>query len=192
MNTGQNVDPWLLDNKESPHWKHGLGYRPSPVNTFRQIIQSLPIRYEDHEFVDIGSGKGRTLLLAAEYPFRRITGVEYARDLHKMAVKNLVYLKSRSADDRRVSCLCMDATEYPIPEAPAVLYMHNPFRQVVMNKFLANVQASLTNNPRDSLIVVYYNPTCRRLFDESAYFSLLAEPTEKLCVYRSKPLTVSP
>src|SRR5689334_23652607 len=33
-------------------------------------------------FVDIGSGKGRVLLMAAEYPFPHIIGVELLPELH--------------------------------------------------------------------------------------------------------------
>ena len=49
-------------------------------------------------FVDLGSGKGRTLLMASDYPFRRIIGVELLPSLHQIAQENLRQYKSESAE----------------------------------------------------------------------------------------------
>ena len=56
---------------------------------FREIINSLRIDFREFTFLDIGSGKGRALLLAAEYPFRRIVGVELMPELNSMAEENI-------------------------------------------------------------------------------------------------------
>src|SRR5580658_10087482 len=43
---------------------------------WRETLPSSASRLEAYTFVDVGAGKGRTLLLAAELPFRRVIGVE--------------------------------------------------------------------------------------------------------------------
>ena len=44
---------------------------------------------EEYTFVDIGSGKGRAMMLASELPFREVVGVELNASLHQVAEKNL-------------------------------------------------------------------------------------------------------
>src|SRR5258708_3764329 len=56
---------------------------------FEQIMQILPADLHEFTFVDLGSGKGRALLMASDYPLRRIVGVEFLSDLHHTAKKNI-------------------------------------------------------------------------------------------------------
>jgi Histone methylation protein DOT1 len=60
-------------------------YQPTDPALFRQMMAELPIDFPEFIFVDLGSGKGRTLLLASEYAFRRIIGVEIVTELHRAA-----------------------------------------------------------------------------------------------------------
>jgi hypothetical protein len=46
----------------------------------RETLAALPIAYDKFAFVDCGSGKGRTLLIASEFPFKFIIGVEFAAE----------------------------------------------------------------------------------------------------------------
>ena len=49
-------------------------YQPTDPALFQEMMASLPIEFDQFTFVDLGSGKGRTLLMASEYPFRKIAG----------------------------------------------------------------------------------------------------------------------
>ena len=49
---------------------------------FRKVLASLQIAFHDYTFIDFGSGKGRALLLASEFPFKRIIGLEFSPELH--------------------------------------------------------------------------------------------------------------
>jgi len=88
----------------------GSLYQPTDEALFREMMSALPIAYERFTFIDIGSGKGRALLMAAEYPFRRIVGVELLPELHAIARENIA-----KCADRRVELLCTDARDYEFP-----------------------------------------------------------------------------
>src|SRR5579863_10326499 len=59
-------------------------YQPTEPALFREMLESLMLAgstlanarfdFREFTFIDIGSGKGRALLMAADYPFRRILG----------------------------------------------------------------------------------------------------------------------
>jgi hypothetical protein len=70
---------------------------------FEQIMQALAFSVQqsgvspsvahgtlqDFTFIDLGSGKGRALLMASAYPFKRIIGVEFMPELHRVAQENI-------------------------------------------------------------------------------------------------------
>ena len=63
----------------------GRGYQPSDPLTFHEMMAQLAIDFRDFALLDLGSGKGRALLMASDYPFRRIIGVELLPELHAIA-----------------------------------------------------------------------------------------------------------
>ena len=74
-----------------------MRYQPSDPDDFRSLVEALPFDLTDYVFVDLGSGKGRILLLASRYPFRGVVGVEFAHELNEVAERNIAL----SANHRR-------------------------------------------------------------------------------------------
>jgi hypothetical protein len=132
----------------------GHRYQPSDPATLRRTIAALPIRYEEFAFVDIGSGKGRALLVASEFPFERIVGVELAEELHEIALRNIATYSNPAQRCRSIEALCADATEYELPDLPLVLYFYNPFLESIMRRVLANAVASIAARPRAAYVVL--------------------------------------
>lgn len=150
---------------EGPSAPFGFRHQPSPPERFTEIIRSLPIRFEDFAFVDLGSGLGRALLLAAQFPFQRIVGVELSRELERVAQNNLRCFRSprRCA---RIESVLGDAATFELPGAPLVVYLYNPFDEPVLARCLKNIEHSLAGRPRP-IVVVYYYPKLRHVFEGS-------------------------
>ncbi len=144
-------------------------YEPTPAPAFREMIAALDGRYEEFTFVDIGSGKGRILLLAAEYPFRAIIGVELSPMLHQIAVHNIEKCRVRFRACENVTSTCVDAAEYRLPPGPLILYFYYPFDLPVMEKVVANIRNSLVHEPRE-IQVIYYNPVYSATLEKDALF----------------------
>jgi hypothetical protein len=132
----------------------GVRYQPSDPETLRRTIAALPIRYEEYAFVDIGSGKGRALLVASEFPFERILGVEFSQELHEIALRNIAAYSNPEQRCAAIEAVCADATEVELPGLPLVLYFYNPFLEPVMRRVMANVTASLEARPRPAFVVL--------------------------------------
>lgn len=146
----------------SRHERHGTWYEQTKPTAFEKLMKPLQIRFEDFTFVDFGSGKGRALLLASEYPFRRIIGVEFAVELHEIARLNIARYRSLTQRCRAIEVYCQDATEFVLPPEPTVYYFYNPFDAAVMTKVLANIQDSLERYPRP-VFILYCNHQHRDL-----------------------------
>ena len=136
-------------------------YDPTEPKYIRWAFRNLPINPTEYSFVDFGSGKGRVLVAAAERPFAQVIGVEYQKELHEAALKNIRSAKRIKC--RNVVSLCVDATEFSIPDSPCVLFFYNPFLGETMDRVLSNIRASLTRTQRP-VFVVYVNPILHDVF----------------------------
>jgi SAM-dependent methyltransferase len=141
-------------------------YQPTEPALFREMMAALPIDFREFTFIDIGSGKGRALLLASEYPFRRIIGVELIADLHRAAEENIAEWRTRTGQGASVEALCMDAREFVFPETPLVLYLFNPLPESGLRQVVRNLEESSRRTPRP-VWMIYHNPLLESLLDES-------------------------
>jgi len=137
-------------------------YQPTEPALFREMIESLmqvapKINLSEFTFIDIGSGKGRALLMASQYPFRRILGIELLPELHRVAKDNLSKYKSDSQQCFAIDCVLGDASEFDLPIEPTVLYLFNPLPESGLVRMIMNLEQSLRENPR-AVFVLYHNP----------------------------------
>lgn len=130
-------------------------YQPTAPEAFHEMIGQLAIDYSLFTFIDLGSGKGRTLLMASEYPFRRVLGVELLPELHHIALENIAKYKGGMGD--RVQSICTDARNFDFPPDPIVLFLFNPFPQTVLEDVLNQLMKSLAEHER-TVYLIYHNP----------------------------------
>src|SRR5579872_4680184 len=80
-----SLDPETI----GPNLDFATHYEPTPVHEAKSLIDAVPAPLEKTTFVDIGSGMGRVVMLAARRPFKTIVGVEISPTLHEVARDNL-------------------------------------------------------------------------------------------------------
>jgi hypothetical protein len=171
---------------DSANWVNVGGYWPTPTGLAQEALEGLPIRYQDFAFVDFGSGKGRVLMLASEFPFREIIGVEFSPELHAIAQQNIMHYRSATQKCRSVKCECMDFTQFPIPSGPMVAFMYNPSSEEIMLQLANSVAESFKQYPRE-LWVVYVTPTYSYIFESGKPLALRKiRASEKYNVYTNR------
>jgi predicted RNA methylase len=139
------------------HRSVGSPYWASEPELFLELIRNVGVHYPAYTFVDIGCGKGRALLLASEFPFKSVVGVELSDILVQSAKENL---RRYPAERRRCAAVevhCMDASLYDIPSGPLLLYFFHPFGESVLTKVVQRIVASYEASPRD-IRVIYSVP----------------------------------
>ena len=145
-------------------------YQPTERALFHEMVDALAhhihLDFAEFTFVDLGSGKGRALLMASDYPFRRIVGVELLPALHEIAKVNLAQYRSASRKCFRLESVCADATTYPLPAGPLVVYLFNPFPESGLRRAVANLEHALQQGPRRAY-VLYHNPQLEKVLLES-------------------------
>ena len=155
----------------------GAPYQPTEPTLFREMLESLEIEFAEYTFIDLGSGKGRTLLMAAEFPFRRVVGVELFPELHQIAVENI----ARSEHRERMEAVCMDARDYEFPAGPLLLYLFNPLPAAALERVVENLRKSLDAAPR-AVRVIYHNPTCENVLAKASFLHKVSS-THQYAIY---------
>lgn len=142
-------------------------YRVFWEDSFERVLADLPIEHGNYTFVDIGSGKGKLLLLAAHRPFRRVLGIELAPALHEIAARNIAIYHPPERRCTDVASVQADALTFEIPEGPLVCLMVNPFDTDTIRQVVARLggAASRSGSP---VFVVYAN--MRRVAEAGTIF----------------------
>lgn len=141
----------------SPNWIDGNDYMAIEPQRFCRVLASLNIAFEEYTFIDFGSGKGRALLLASEFPFKRVLGLEFSPELHRLAEQNIRQYRSETQKCRDIQSRNADFVGFSLPPEPLVLFFFDPCRIRVLAEVMAGIGQSLIAAPRP-LYVAYVAP----------------------------------
>jgi SAM-dependent methyltransferase len=157
-------------------------YQPTEPALFQEMMASLPSDLRAFTFVDLGSGKGRTLLMASEFPFRRIIGVEILPELHRVAVENIAAYSSPTQQCSDIESICADAGDFELPAVPLVLYLFNPLPEAGFRRVVQNLESSLRRKPR-TLYLLYCNPLLEHWLAKSPALKKACGGTHPYSIY---------
>lgn len=132
----------------------GGDYRPTPTLVFEWVMSAVRGDLSQYRFIDYGAGRGRVLMMAAQYPFRSIRGVEFAEELYEDARLNIAQFPRPRMRCRDVACDLADATAGVPPGGTAVHYFFAPFSRRAFAQILNGLAASLRDRPRPAYLVL--------------------------------------
>lgn len=166
------------------NWLQGTRYEGVRSESMEQVLSELSIDFRQFTFIDFGSGKGRAVLTASQFPFKKVIGVEYSKQLTNIAQKNVEIFPASQKRCRAVELACADATEFPLPSGPLVLFFNNPFGKAIMSQVEENVRASLERDSRQ-IIVLYLFAVHPEVWSESTNFHE-RRASKAVSIYESK------
>lgn len=140
-------------------------YFPTRARAVRYAIRRAGVP-TDKGFVDVGSGKGKVMLVAATMGFQKIKGIEFAPELHRIACDNMARLAPSLPTGAAIQPICADATQYELANEDCVFFMFNPFGGHVMAGFCHQVLASLTRCPR-KIWIIYADPAAQSVIESA-------------------------
>ncbi|MGE0568097.1 MAG: class I SAM-dependent methyltransferase [Bacteroidia bacterium] len=109
--------------------------------------------YLDYQFIDIGCGKGRVLLVAQKYGFSSIIGIEMSKELTTLA--NIEIDKFGQSNSKvNIQAFCENAIYFDYPNRDSVVFLFNPFDANMLEKSLN----TLLQKNKKEIILVYVNP----------------------------------
>lgn len=153
-------------NKIGIDISHATIYMPVSYFLLEEIFQQLPPSPRNH-FLDIGSGKGRALCVAAHHGFGQVTGIDFSKKLCDLASENLQKTKEKTPS-LQFKVINNDAFYYEIPANTDCIFLFNPFDEIIMNAVVQNIRKSLHQHPR-KLSIVYVNPLHKEHFIKTGF-----------------------
>ena len=132
---------------------------------FFDFEKELNQKIKRETFIDFGSGKGAVLIHANSIGFKKSIGVEFAKELHEKAIINIQKLKLSNTIS-----LHQDATTFDLPIDTSVIYLFNPFDEIVMKKVVQNI-INQKDNFLHGVYIIYVRPVCSDILKE--HFKLL-------------------
>ncbi|MFQ1003416.1 methyltransferase domain-containing protein [Modestobacter sp. SSW1-42] len=140
-------------------------YQPIGLRPLGEALATVPVDRPGSTLVDLGAGRGRALLLAAEAGFGRVLGVELDESLAAEARENVRRWSRRAAPGAapEVRVVHGDAATEPLPSGPLVVTMFNPFGATTLDLVLRSLCDARRGDP-DPAWVVYVHPVHDTVF----------------------------
>jgi SAM-dependent methyltransferase len=143
------------------HDRHATAYYAVAPSVFRGILvrwrRCRPLApLDEFTFIDLGAGLGRALLLASEFPFRSVLGVELNPTLARIGSRNLALWRRAGRARAPLQIIDGDAAEFELPPGPCVAFLFNPFAAPVLRRMLRNWSNAFAGRPV-KLDILYVN-----------------------------------
>jgi len=154
-------------------------YETTSEAAIRLPLDSLGVDFGAYTFVDLGCGKGKPVLVAASYPFRRLVGVDISPACVAAARRNVAAYGPERIDPARVDLVLGDAQGFDFPPEPLVVYLYNPFPGAVLERVVARLEVSLRERPRPCALI-YVNPHALAAVAASELFERLPTIADRM------------
>jgi SAM-dependent methyltransferase len=146
---------------------HSTIYMPVNYYMLEKMMNEINQFPHNKSFLDIGCGKGRAMVVAAHYGFKKIKGIDISKKFCDEAKQNINNARNNFTDvEFKVEL--QDAFYYQVPKDVSVIFIFNPFDEVIMSGVVENILISQEKNPR-TIYVVYINPLYETLFLENQF-----------------------
>ena len=156
IDTASDVSLRVLAFKH-PNKSAGGEYGTVPPYLLKKILDRVNCGQSD-VFLDFGSGKGRVLLIASQYKYQKIIGIEFSPELVGIALKNIAICKDyNNFDIDRIKIIDGDVLDYKYNNDETVFYLFNPFSNIILEQLCDQIMKSIHSKPR-KVYIIYVNP----------------------------------
>jgi hypothetical protein len=129
------------------------GYGAVNQDFFREIFGSIPTALAPYAFVDVGSGKGAAVLMASEFPFRRLIGLELTPELIAIARINVQKFNAANGTQLAPQWVHCDFFKWPLPDEPLLFFFNNPFPDQITLEALDHLERVVSAHRHPVLLV---------------------------------------
>jgi len=164
---------------------HATHYEAVPVADFHALLELVPkAALPGATFVDVGAGMGRAMILAAQYPFKQICGIEVSPGLYEVARENLAIARERGFRCSDVRVQRADARLALYPPGDLVAFLFNPFDATALRATLASIEGR--RDPGETWLL-YHTPVERATIESTRGWTLVTDvPFGALYIFKRR------
>lgn len=155
-----------LEELESNQLNHATIYMPAIYSMLELVFEKINIAGVNH-LLDIGCGKGRAICVAAAKGCKKVSGIDFSKDLCMDALQNLTIIQQKKPL-LLAKIINNDAYTYAIPNDVDCIFLFNPFDDYLMKGVVRNILQSLAAHPR-KIKIIYANPLNKSRFIDAGF-----------------------
>jgi hypothetical protein len=121
-----------------------------------KLLGAFRRRFAYTSIIDLGCGKGRVMVAAAYFGFKKIKGIDFARELCEEAIGNMQKTQI-NFPGLEWEVINANVLDYVIQPGDAVFFMFNPFVEETVDLFLDKLEVSCRQFPRKTFFL-YASP----------------------------------
>jgi|SoiMethySBSTD1v2_1073268.scaffolds.fasta_scaffold194632_2 hypothetical protein len=170
----------------------GHDYKPTPNSVFKWALAA--VAEEDigrMSFVDYGAGKGRVMLLASQYPFTQVGGIEFAEELHDNAMMNIAQFPRSRMKCRNVECVLDDVVNITPLDGEVVHYFFNPFGAEIFAEVIKGIVASYHARPRRLYVILIDMDAADLMHKTGVFQEVKLPPAERMQAQALSPYSIA-
>ncbi|MEJ1975933.1 MAG: class I SAM-dependent methyltransferase [Acetobacteraceae bacterium] len=167
VQTSGFLPAWLLWSG-LPADAHSTAYAGCQPSCLRAALRSIP-GLETARFLDLGCGLGRAMIVASEFPFAAIEGVELSPNLARCARRNIHAVAAQHAGRPAMTARQGDASQALLPPGRLVVFLYHSFGA----DLVAMVARRVAAHGRDGgeTFFIYENPVHGAVLDAMPDFT---------------------
>jgi SAM-dependent methyltransferase len=166
----------VSDDKDSS--EHATAYQAVWCRNLREIFtQTSRVNVAPLNFIDIGSGKGKACLYAAKkMSYKKIIGIDFSEPLIAISQENAQRFGRADIVFKHA-----DARKFFLPDARNLVFMFNPFDDVILREFIEN---NLEHFQQRKSIIAYANDLHRNVITEIGFATLFRNENRRISLYQ--------
>lgn len=142
-----------------------IGFPPSIT---RRALSTLP-DLMDYTFVEIGCGKGRSVIVGSEFPFKEIVGLELSSDLVRIARSNIGKIERHFPGRPPMRIVEGDALDHLVLTGKVVFNNFHSLPRDVLKALIQKIEAGLAKDLEHAFFI-FQNPVYGEVLDASPAF----------------------
>jgi predicted RNA methylase len=144
-------------------------YAGSQPSIVRKALAALgPV--QEYTLLDLGCGKGRATIVASEFPFRGVIGVELSPALAQAARANAASIARRFPSRPHITIAEANVLDFALPPGKIAIFAYHPFGAEIMAQVVRKLEAALAKDTTH-VFFVYDNPVHSEALDSSPAFT---------------------
>lgn len=152
-----NVETQMREGKSNKYFHH---YAPIYFSVLNEALSTFR-NYEKLNFIDVGCGKGKGILIASNFNFKKIIGVEINKHVYKVCKQNLKNYNN-TKNKKNIQLVNGNALNYNVTDEN-IFFFFDPFSEKILNEFLKKIILSFKNRRR-SIYLIYANPPKKNIY----------------------------
>lgn len=178
IDCGGYIDTTSLNTTHLASHLHAYPYEAIRCKYLNELIkEAKKTGIEFDNFIDLGAGKGKACFYAAtKFDFKQLVGIEFSAELINVAHSN-----NDNFHAKNIRFIELDAALFSLPKGNNLVFLYNPFGEVILNKFLEKNIAHFRENQS---VIAYANDNHRLCMSKLGFATIFRSQDSRASLYR--------